>query len=214
MDSDLTLPATAADALGVEPSDPKLVRLISTASERVVKFINRPRLHYTVGYVERLSGHLEQVRLRLGLLPIVSIASVVLPDGTSLAPDEYTREDDDGGVLYREVGWPFTGLRRAGLLYDAPAVGTEARTIIATYTGGWVTPAQSASDGWAGPARSLPFAIEEACLLTVTAAYRRQGTDAAVQSESLGDYSVTFRGVLPALPDAARDLLEGYRRLM
>lgn len=213
MDSDLTLPATAADALGVEASDPKLPRLIAAASERVRAYVNRPRLHYTVAFVERLTGHLEQVRLRLGLLPIISVASVVLPDGTSLAADEYTREDDDAGVLYRTAGWPFTGLRRAGLLYDAPAVGTEAATIVATYTGGWVTPAQATTSGWAGPGRSLPYAVEEAALITVAAAYRRP--DAAVQSESLGDYSVSYRGgPLLSLPDAARELLDAYRRLL
>lgn len=215
MDSDLTLPATAADALGVDPSDAKLPRLIAAASELVRAHINRPRLHYTVAFAERLAGHVEQVRLRLGLLPVISVASVVLSDGSSLGASEYTVEDADVGVLYRAAGWPFTGLVRAGLLYDAPAVGTESRNLLVTYTGGWVTPAQAATPGWSGPARSLPEAVEEACLLTASALYRRQGADQAVQSESLGDYAVTYRSEsMPSLPDAAVALLSPYRRLL
>lgn len=209
-DSDLTLPATAADALGVSAADPKLPRLIGAASESIRRYINRPRLHFTAGFVERLPGFLQQVRLRLGLLPLISVASVVLPDGTSLAADEYVREDDDAGVLYRSRGWPWTGLIRPGVLYDAPAVGSEAKSIIVTYTGGWVTPAQ-------GGTRTLPFDIEEVCLQAVSSMYRRQGIDPLVASESLGDYSVSFReapaleGLLPA---GVLAQLAQYRRLL
>lgn len=210
MDSDLTTAATAADVLGVSAADTKLPRLIGAASESIRRFINRPRLHFTAGFVERLPGYLQQVRVRLGLLPLISIASVVLPDGTSLAADEYVREDDEAGVLYRASGWPWTGLVRAGVLYDSPAVGTEAKTIVATYTGGWVTPAQAGT-------RTLPFDLEEACLQAVSSMYRRQGIDQLIVSESLGDYSVSFREV-PALegllPSGVLAQLASYRRLL
>lgn len=209
--SDLTLPATAAEALGVDASDSKLPRLIAVASSAIRKYLDRPQLHYGAAIVERLRGYTEQVRLRLGVLPVVSVASVVLPDGTSLSPSEYTIEDPDGGVLYRSVGWPYTGLVRAGLLYDLPAVGTEAQSIVATYAGGWVTPAQCGT-------RTLPFELEEACLHTVSSLYRRQGIDTLIASESLGDYSVSFRGPSAGLgglvPDGVLAQLDSFRRLL
>ncbi|WP_461409984.1 head-tail connector protein [Georgenia sp.] len=191
-------------------ADAKLPRLIGAASESIRRYINRPQLHYAAAFVERLPGYLQQVRLRLGLLPILSVASVVLPDGTSLAANEYVREDDDAGVLYRSVGWPWTGLVRAGALYDSPAVGTEAKTIVVTYAGGWVTPAMAGT-------RTLPFDLEEACLQAVSAMYRRQGIDQLVASESLGDYSVSFREVPPLeglVPASVLAQLSGYRRLL
>lgn len=208
--SDLTLPATAAEALGVEPSDPRLPRLIAVASEVIRRYLDRPQLHYGAVIVERLRGYAEQVRLRLGVLPVVSVTTVVLPDGTSLAASEYTIEDPAGGVLYRSVGWPYTGLVRAGLLYDSPAVGTEAQSIVATYAGGWVTPAQVGT-------RTLPYDLEEACIQVVSALYRSMGKDPLVASESLGDYSVSYRGQMPLggmVPDAVLAQLDGYRRLL
>jgi hypothetical protein len=214
-DSDLTLAATAAEALGVSPSDAKLPRIIGAASEAIASYIGR-RLHYAAANAERLAGYVNQVRLYLGVTPVLSVAQVVLPDGSVLteAGDDFTLED--AATLYRAAGWPFTGLVRAGLLYDMPAVGTEKRGIVATYAGGWVTPAQAASGGWAGPARSLPFELEEACLQTVAALYAKQGADQTVASESLGAYSVSYR--LPSavgnIPDVVKATLDRYRRLV
>lgn len=216
-DSDLTLAATAAEALGVSPSDPKLPRLIGAASEAMAAYIGR-RLHYGAAHVERLAGYVNQVRLYLGVTPVLTVAQVVLPDGSVLteAADDFALED--GTVLYRAAGWPFTGLVRAGLLYDMPAVGTEKRGIVATYAGGWVTPAQAATPGWSGPVRSLPYELEEACLQTVASLFAKQGADQTISSESLGAYSVSYRpNVIPGgglIPDAVMPTLDRYRRLL
>ncbi len=217
MDSDLTTVAVAADSLGVsDPADAKVARAVSAASSAIARYINRPRLHYTVGFVEKLRGHIEQTRLQLGLLPVSSVASVVFADGTSLAASDYVVEDLEQGWLYRSI-WPYTGLVRSGLLYDTPAVGTERASIVVTYTGGWVTPAQAVSVGWPGPARNLPSDVEEACLQTVAAIYQGSGRDGAVASESFGDYSVAYRASLlggGVIPDSAMPLIAAYRRLM
>jgi len=214
-DSDLTLAATAAEALGVSPSDTKLPRIIGAASEAIASYIGR-RLHYAATNVERLAGYVDQVRLYLGVTPVLSVAQVVLPDGSVLteAGDDFALED--AAALYRASGWPFTGLVRAGLLYDMPAVGTEKRGIVATYAGGWVTPAQAALGNWTGPARSLPFELEEACLQTVAALYAKQGADQTISSESLGAYSVSYRlpSAIGSIPDAVKATLDRYRRLV
>lgn len=203
-DSDLTTVAAAADVLGVSASDAKLPRLIGAASEAIRRHIDRPQLHYGAAIVEKLQGFEGQVRLYLGAVPLISVASVVLPDGTTLDPSEYTLEDLETAALYRAAGWPFTGICAGGRLYG------EARTIVVTYAGGWVTPAQSGT-------RNLPFAIEEACLLTVSALYRKQGSDPTIASESLGDYSVTFATATEGdgvIPPAAQALLSTHRRLL
>lgn len=214
-DSDLTLPATAADALGVDAADPRLPRLIGVASDAIRRYVARPQLHFAAAYVEKLAGYAEQVRLRLGLLPVISVASVVLPDGAVLGASDYALEDLEAGTLYRSVGWPYTGLVRGGLLYDDLAVGTEAKTIVVTYAGGWVTPAQNLGSG--NPTRTLPFDLEEACLQAVSSLYRSQGKDQSIASESLGDYSVSYRGQVALagmVPDSVLAQLDRYRRLI
>lgn len=210
-DADLTTVAVVADVLGVSASDARLPRLIGAASDAIRAHLGRPQLHYSAAFVERLPGQLEQVRLWLGLPVVTSVASVVLPDGSTLSASEYSLEES--AYLYRAAGWPYTGLVRAGLLYDAAAVGTERPSIVVTYAGGWVTPAQSGT-------RTLPYDLEEAAVQTVVAMYRRMGTDPTIASESLGDYSVTYKnpnaivGVGGLLPDAVLAQLDRYRRLV
>jgi hypothetical protein len=204
MDSDLTTVAEAAGALGVSPADSKLPRLIGSASEAIRRYIGRPRLHYGTGLVEKLPGYAGQVRLYLGTVPLISVASVVLPDGTSLAPADYVVESLETAALYRREGWPFTDVDDGGVLY------AEEKAIVVTYAGGWVTPAQSGT-------RTLPYDLEHACILAVVSAYRSEPRDASIASESLGDYSVSFSKPSSSgggvLPDAAVALLSTYRRL-
>lgn len=212
-DADLTTVAVVADVLGVSASDSRLPRLIGAASDAIRAHLGRPQLHYSAAYVERLAGHIEQVRLWLGLPAVASVASVVLPDGSSLASSEYSLEE--GAYLYRASGWPYTGLVRAGLLYDAAAVGTERPSIVVTYAGGWVTPAQTGT-------RTLPYDLEEAAVQAVVAMYRRGGVDPNIASESLGDYSVSYKnpnaligvGAGGLLPDAVLAQIDRYRRLV
>ena len=205
MDSDLTTLDSAAGALGVSAADPKLPRLIGAASEAIRRYIGRPQLHYSASIVEKLPGYAGQVRLYLGAVPLISVASVVLPDGTTLVPtDDYVVEDLATAALYRRVGWPFTGVDEGGVLY------AEEKAIVVTYAGGWVTPAQAGT-------RTLPYDLEHACILAVVSAYRSEPRDASIASESLGDYSVSFARPSPSgggvLPDAALALLNTYRRL-
>jgi len=204
MDSDLTTLDSAAGALGVSAADPKLPRLIGSASEAIRRYIGRPQLHYSATIVEKLAGYAGQARLYLGAVPLISVASIVLPDGTALAPADFTVEDLVTGALYRREGWPFTGVDDGGVLY------AEEKAIVVTYAGGWVTPAQSGT-------RTLPYDLEHACILAVVSAYRSEPRDASIASESLGDYSVSFARPSSSgggvLPDAALALLNTYRRL-
>lgn len=218
--SDLTLPATVAAELGgdVVAGDSRLPRLIAAASGAILRHLGRPQLHYAAAYTESLPGHGRQ-RLVLGLTPVLDVTSVVI-DGVTLSADDYELEDADAGLLYRLACWPWTGVYRGGLppQLDRDA-GSERAVIVVTYEGGWVTPAQATGAGWTGPVRSLPYDLEEACVQTVVGLYRRGGLDPSIASESLGDYSVSFRapnlaaGSGGVIPESALALLAPYRRL-
>lgn len=210
-DSDLTLPATVAAELGVTASDPKLPRYVSVMSDAVRRFINRPRVHYGAGIVEMVRSF-NRHRLVLAVTPILGNVAVQFDDGTVVSTADYSIEDADAGLLFRSGGWPYTGSLRPGLLYADRDPGSERASVQVTYDAGWVTPAQAASSSWSGPVRSLPYDIEEACVQGCVALYRRSGEDARVQSESLGDYSVSYLQNVSHLPPTALALLEPYRR--
>ena len=212
-DGDLTTVAAAADELGLTASDARVMRLVTAASEAIRRYLGRAQLHYQAGRVELVRGYGRQ-RLLLEVTPVLSVASVVL-GGSALEVSEYKIEDAEAGFLWRDSGWPYTGSVRPGLLQVDPAVGTEKAEITVTYTGGWVTPAQAAGTGWAGPPRSLPYDIEHVALETITALYRRGGADRDVVSESLGDYSASYRqdvGAGGMIPAALLPQLDVYRR--
>jgi hypothetical protein len=212
-DSDLTLPATVALELGVEASDPRLPRLIAAASRAIRSALNR-QLHYGASISEKTRGY-GRPRICLQVTPVITVASVTLLDGTVLTPSEYSIESADAGLLYRSGGFPSTGAFRGGLPPQTDlASGSEAPTITVVYAGGWVTPAQATSSGWAGPVRSLPEDLEEACIQLCTNLYRGGGQAANVSAESLGDYSVTYadRARVGVLTPAIQELIAPYLR--
>lgn len=215
-DGDLTTVATAAGELGLTASDARVIRLVTAASEAIRRYLGRAQLHYQAARVEKVRGFGRQ-RLVLEVTPVLSVASVVLGDGSTVDASEYEIEDAEAGFLWRDGGWPYTGAVRPGMMQVDPAVGTEKAEIAVTYTGGWVTPAQAAGTGWAGPARSLPADLEHVALETITSMYRRGGADRDVLSESLGDYSASYRqdvGAGGLIPAALLPQLDVYRRRM
>lgn len=208
-DSDLTLPATVALELGGTVDQARLTRLISAASAAIARNLNRPRMHYGAAISEKVAGYGRE-RLVLGVAPVISLTSVTLEDGTVLDPSDYELEDSDAGLLYRGSGWPWTGVLRPGLLPNELVAGSERPSITVVYSGGWVTPAQAGS-----LTRTLPYDIEEAAVQTVVALYRKAGADPTVASESLGDYSVSYRGTMSPggiIPEAVLAQLATYRR--
>lgn len=211
-DTDLTLPATAATELGVEAGDARLSRLVSAASALVRGFLRRARLHYGSAIVEKATGF-GRTRLVLDVTPVLTVASVTI-DGAAVT--DFVLEEADAGFLYRSGGWPNSALARPGLPpANEPVAGSETPLITVTYAGGWVTPAQAATPGWAGPARSLPFDIEEAALRLVSNLYRSGGQAENIAAEALGAYSVTYadRARVGVLTPSVQQLLAPYVRV-
>lgn len=217
--SDFTLPTTLADHLGggVGSGDARLPLCIASASEAIRGYINQDQIHYQAGIVELVASSLNSPRICLDVTPVVSVASVVLPDGTTIT--DWELESKKLGFLRRLVGWPYTGQVLPGILQVDPLAGSAKPGITVTYTAGWVTPAQAQSSGWdSALPRNLPADLEMACILTATALFRGMGRDATVSSESMGDYSVAYRplpagaGAPEPLPPAAQALADNYRR--
>lgn len=212
---DLTLVATAAAELGLTVDatvTTVLERLIRVASDAIVKHCDRP-LHYAAAAVEKLKGH-GQPRLVLNRTPLVSVGSIAI-DGGEVDADDYSLEDTEAGFIFRESGWQNTGQVSPGISQDFLA-GTEEAVVVVTFAGGYVTPYQASS---LALTRTLPYDVEQACLETVTALYRRRGMDPTIASESMGDASVSYFGTNTAIgrrggviPDTALALLAPYCR--
>lgn len=75
----------------------------------------------------------------------------------------------------------------------------------------WVRGTEYFVDYTAGYA-TVPYELEEACLLLVAQRYNQKGHDATMRSESLGDYSYTRADLKSGLPDDVRESLDLYRR--
>jgi len=138
----------------------------------------------------------------------------VAVDSTTLDADSYEIEDADAGILQRDSGWNARNRDVPGAAGGDIVPRTDKRRITVVYVGGYVLPNDSTGT------RNLPYDIEQACILTVTSLFRRRGSDRLVSSESLGDYSVSYRnpnsaiglGAGGIIPDEAMPLLEPYRR--
>jgi uncharacterized phiE125 gp8 family phage protein len=59
---------------------------------------------------------------------------------------------------------------------------------------------------------TIPFALEEACILLIAYRYNQKAKDASIKSESLGDYSYSLRDMSGALPPDLQDAIDLYRR--
>lgn len=192
-ESDLTLKAIVALHLGVSSTDPLLEQFVAAASGQARTFMRRPALEYTAAYSEKVRAP-RGTELLLGRTPIIgAITSITDEDGEVIDADSYSVENADSGIIFREDGW-----------------GCPGQLLTVVYTGGWVTPAQAASTGWGGPARSLPADIEAAVIDAVVSRYRGMGVDSRIASETVGDASVTYRNATvtdSGLPPSAEGLL-------
>jgi hypothetical protein len=132
-----------------------------------------------------------QEALSLSRFPVVSIASVI-EDGVTLASTEYEC-DLEAGLLYR--------------LSSDERTRWNARKITVNYTAGYVLPG---NDG-----RNLPYDVQRACTLIVTAQHNARGRDPMIRSESAQDVGqISYldpRAGMEAMPPQAAALLAPYR---
>jgi len=107
--------------------------LIADASSQIAEFLGRPLARQQ--YLETVSGG-NRARILLSRFPVDRDSVTLTIDDT--ADTDFTVEDPDQGVLYRDGSWPINTAR------NWPAERPE-ENIAITYKAGWVLPDQIAA---------------------------------------------------------------------
>lgn len=197
----LTTLATVLDELGLEQDsgvkDTRLERYINAASDFVASFCGRT--------FQRADNIAEKVRGRGGTLiqvsrrPIITIDSITV-DLATVAATDYHVDNAGRGLIFRSTGWPWEPARMPGLSY-APIPGTEEPTIIVTYDGGFVTPAQADQGLFSAAPRTLPYDLEDVVIQLAVSRWKLRGRDVRVVAESYDSGGGFTFGGAPVAPE-------------
>lgn len=164
----------------------RLMLLIDRASAEIEAALERKLGKARYSELVTPSGS-QQLLLRQW--PILGVEKV-LQDGVELDPDTYSIED--GGVLYKDVGWTWTGYPQ-GLAYDPRAA---SRNIQVIYTAGYVLPKDATNDI---PA-TLPADLEGLCMEMVQSAWGmlQSGGYGGLKSFAISDVRWEWASEAPA----------------
>jgi hypothetical protein len=184
-------------ALGVSSSkfDKALERLINAATDAIQDYVGHVYAKQT--YTETVAGSGHPVLL-LTNVPIIGIP-VVTAGGSPVV--DFIVQDALVGSLYRQVGWA-QGAWIGWYTEPRRVQGTEGLNFSVVYEAGYVMPTDED--------RTLPAAVEQACITTVVAWYKGSARDPRVKMKKVGDLSITYGDPNEdalALPAAARALL-------
>lgn len=200
--------------------DSRLGRLINVASSVICKYLSRELARAEV-LDERhaVDGGIELV---INRPPLNEITEITLEDATdAFAVDSYLVKHAGAGVIYFRSGLPRYGFRRPGIAGDLQP-GTESPDLLVSYDGGYITPAQAEEVGgtYEGEDVTLPPEIEQACLQLAALYYETPvGSPGEVQSEAIGDASITYRAAPSGdddglgIPNSVRGLINKYKRV-
>ncbi|MDI6872096.1 MAG: phage head-tail connector protein [Bacillota bacterium] len=197
----LTLLGTLKSELGISDTsqDALLSALIDQASGAIMDYCGRPFAKET--YKETVPGYGSN-RLLLSRTPIVSVASVVADSEVIV---DYSVENPEAGILYRKVGWRWTPPLGWNVTYY-PMPGQEELLFAVTYTAGYVLPGDTGT-------RTLPQAVERACIELVKAWFLGRDRDPALTGQRIGDLQVSYDPA-QAWPPIVERLLAPYRRVV
>ena len=193
-------------------------RLIDRASSRIVTYLGRPLALQTYRALVPAYGN---TALRLPRYPIVGVSFVMDGSdttGTALTATDY-RVDAQDGHLNRDLGWAWSKQYRAGELTTDPVPGGEERQWLVEFSAGYRLAAGTSTGHYnTATGVTLPADIQDACLELVKERYLARTRSGDVQSESVGEASVTyrdgFRDNVGSLPKTAQDLLDPYRSVI
>ena len=175
----LTTVSAVKDSLGVSSSkfDKVLTRLIAAATDAIQEYVGHVYAKQT--YTETVSGTGHPI-LMLTNVPIVGVP-LVISDSSPVT--DFEVRDALVGTLYRKTGWAhgewvgwYTEPRRIP--------GTGDLNFSVEYEAGYVMPTEEDRD--------LPAAIEQACIETVVAWYKRRSRDTGVKSKKVGDLNISY----------------------
>lgn len=195
-------------------SDDILTELINRASGLIEAHCDR-HFEYSAAVAEAAAGF-GLTMLQVARTPLLSLTSITY-DTATVDSDSYSIHSAGAGTIYREGGWVWTAGSLANIARD-PLPGTEQKLYTVTYAGGYVTQPQVDDDGTL--TRTLPYDLEQACILAVVQSYRQLGRDRAIKSESLLKYSVSYGSPPPSsivggsgLPPEVEAMLNPYVRI-
>lgn len=165
-------------------------------------------------YQETLSGY-GSLELQVSRTPLFAVESIM--QGTeTVDPDSYDIANHGAGLIYRELGWPWT----AGVEWDLmphPVHKSEKRSYVAVYEAGYCVNGSTES-GWLTTGESVPADIEAALVHATTFLHKSAGRDLTVTSKRIGDLSITYQDGSQSgsssvgLNDVVKGMLSQHRR--
>ena len=169
-------------------------------------------------YTETVAGY-GSLRLMLSATPVRQVGAITIGDQL-VDPATYVVEKPSAGILYRDLGWPWT----AGVEYDLEAhvvPNSELKSFAVDYEAGWVLTTSTGTLNAAGfitssGGRTLPRDFESAVLEQAKSDWLGRRRDATITTKRVGALSVTYdtQGANGAsLVSTALALLGPYRRL-
>jgi hypothetical protein len=208
---DLCTPADVAADLGVA-ADATVQRVVSAASALLARACGRT-FEKATAISEPVIGT-GRPSLFVSRPPILAITSIT-EFGSVVDSADYEIESAAQGMVRKKDGatWGETadygGNITPTLDRFRAAAGDEGITVV--YDGGFVTPGQNALNAGTYPTVTLPEDLQEAAIIVACALYKRRGLDQNLASESLGDWSVSYRGQLPSfIPPEVESLIAPY----
>lgn len=205
----LTTVATVKDELAITVStyDSYLERLVNVYSEAIENFCGR-HFEQGTGIVEKVAGHFGMY-LIVDRTPLTSISSITF-NGSTIDSTSYEIDGAGSSGKIRLLGGAFSTAPILPNIMNDIRPGDERKLYTVTYTGGYVLP---------GTGQTLPYDLEQACVLACATAYRARGRDRSITSESLLSASVAYADISgsdnpSALPADVQGMLLPYRKMV
>lgn len=175
---------------------------IDRASSYIIGYTGRVFARETVN--EKLPARNEPT-IVLTRTPIITLTSVKY-NGALIDSSEYSIDDANAGVIFRETGWSDTTLWD----YNITATPTRwgKRLWEFDYISGYALP------GTEDTGAKLPEEVEKACIDIVKSWYLRRDQDPIVMRQRTGDSSETLFDSKSAVPPFVNNVLNRYKRIM
>lgn len=215
----LTTVADVKDAMGLtdNAADQTLERMIGRASRRIQRYLGRD-----LG-AQRYQAIMESyggINLQLPAYPVRSVLRLF--DGTDtgtateMTSTEY-RLDAKLGQLNRDEGWPWTWSQREGIAFLEPEPGREYKRYLVEFSAGHILPSGKDSgstwDGTTSTGVTLDADIQDACIELTRSLYLSRDRQPGVQSERVGDLSITYSTGVDDLPASVLEIIKPLRSL-
>ncbi len=200
----VTVPATTTklcsvadvmDELGCSTSDkPTLDNIIQQVSDAIVAYCGRHFAKQT--YSETVAGF-GDVQMVLAVWPIVSVTSILVE---GLPVMDFTLNDPDSGMIYREAGWRWSTVWQ-GRLSAKPWPYSEKQIFTVEYIAGYDLPDAMIPN--------LPRDIERAAIIIAKDWFVNRKRNVSISEVRTPDYSAKY--LTSEFPGTAVRLLSRHR---